>query len=204
VPFFRRNGAEEEPKLTLVERPGTSSTIGIDTPMSESTYPLTDVSVEIHPLATKDGMVVKVQTPKEPIRAITHETCDIVLVIDVSGSMGTNAPVPSNPGEATENYGLSVLDLTKHAARTIMETMGDGDRLGIVTFASSARVLQKLTPMTRKNKVLANKNIDSMQPTDATNLWHGILEATKLFANEANTGRVPAIMVLTDGMPNYM
>jgi Mg-chelatase subunit ChlD len=178
--------------------------IGIDTPMSESSYPLTDLSVEIHPLPTKDGMIVRVQTPKEPIRVITHEACDIVLVIDVSGSMGSNAPVPSNPGESTENYGLSVLDLTKHAARTIMETMDERDRLGIVTFASSAKVLQRLTPMTQSNKILTNKNINSMQPTDATNLWSGILQATKLFTNEVNTGRVPAIMVLTDGMPNYM
>ena len=77
--------------------------------------------------------------------------CDIVLVIDVSGSMGLDAPVPTNPGETVERTGLSVLDLVKHAARTILETLNEGDRLGIVTFASQAKAshLEKGRDLTR-------------------------------------------------------
>ncbi|GKT60546.1 U-box domain-containing protein [Colletotrichum tofieldiae] len=120
--------------------------------------------------------------------------------------MGCDAPVPVNTGETRENYGFSVLDLVKHAARTILETMDDGDRLGIVVFASAAKVVQKLLPMNKKNKVLAEKNIASMEPEDTTNLWHGLLEGIKLFKqdDEAKKARVPAMMVLTDGMPNHM
>ena len=73
----------------------------------------------------------------------THVPCDIALVIDVSGDMGNDAPVPANIGETKEQYGLSVLDLVKHAARTILETLNEGDRLGIVTFASHAKVSEK-------------------------------------------------------------
>lgn len=164
------------------------------------------MALSIHPLPSKDGLIAKITPPKQPVKPIVHVPCDIVLVIDVSGSMGCNAPVPANPGEETENYGLSVLDLVKHAARTILETMDDGDRLGIVTFASKAKVVQKLTPMNKKNKALAEKNINGMRPIDATNLWHGLVEGIKLFnaGGEVNTGRVPAVMVLTDGMPNHM
>ena len=125
-----------------------------------------------------------------------------MLVIDVSGSMAAPAPVPGE--EDSENTGLSVLDLTKHAARTIIETMNEGDRLGIVTFSSKAKVIQKLIPMTPANKKLANKNVASMQVQDATNLWHGILEGLKLFKDMNTNGKVPALMVLTDGMPNHM
>jgi hypothetical protein len=174
---------------------------------STSTLPVSsdDASLEIHPTAARDGALIKVMTPRMPAnRQLPHMPCDIVLVIDVSGSMGCNAPVPVNPGEASENYGLSVLDLVKHAALTILETLDDTDRLGIVTFASKAKVIQRLNPMGKRNKTLAKKNIDSMQPIDATNLWHGVLEGVKLFNGEANTGRVPAIFVLTDGMPNHM
>ncbi|KAJ0274977.1 hypothetical protein COL940_009030 [Colletotrichum noveboracense] len=165
-----------------------------------------DVALSIHPLPTNDGLIAKITPPEAPAKPIDHVPCDIVLVIDVSGSMGCNAPVPTNPGEKTENYGLSVLDLVKHAARTILETMDETDRLGIITFASKAKVVQKLMPMNKKKKTLAEKNINGMRPIDATNLWHGLLEGIKLFkeGGEVNTGRVPAIMVLTDGMPNHM
>ncbi|KAK2049350.1 von Willebrand factor type A domain-containing protein [Colletotrichum somersetense] len=168
--------------------------------------PSEDVALSLHPLASRDGLIAKITPPTQPPKPIAHVPCDIVLVIDVSGSMGCNAPVPANPGEEAENYGLSVLDLVKHAARTVLETLDDGDRLGIVTFASKAKVVQKLTPMDAKNKALAEKNINGMTPVDATNLWHGLLEGIKLFntAGEANMGRVPAMMVLTDGMPNHM
>ncbi|TDZ14881.1 Uncharacterized protein Cob_v012188 [Colletotrichum orbiculare MAFF 240422] len=164
------------------------------------------LSLSLNPLKDKTGLIVQVAPPKAPVEPIAHVPCDIVLVIDVSGSMGCNAPVPANPGEQNENYGLSVLDLVKHAARTILETMDDGDRLGIVTFASEARIVQKLIPMDAKNKKRAERNINSMKPHDMTNLWHGLLKGIKLFSEggEVNTGRVPTMMVLTDGMPNHM
>ncbi|KAJ0158915.1 hypothetical protein CTA2_10646 [Colletotrichum tanaceti] len=178
----------------------TSTTIQGDAPAED------DLALSIHPLPSKDGLIAKITPPRQPAKPVAHVPCDIVLVVDVSGSMGDNAPVPAGPGEETENYGLSVLDLVKHAARTILETMDDGDRLGIVTFASKAKVVQRLTPMSRRNKALAEKNISGMRPIDATNLWHGLLEGIKLFnaGGEVNTGRVPAVMVLTDGMPNHM
>lgn len=116
--------------------------------------------------------------------------------------MAAAAPVPGE--DVSESTGLSVLDLTKHAARTIIETMNDSDRLGIVTFSSKAKVIQSLIPMTASNKDLARKNVAGMQVKDATNLWHGIVEGLKLFKGMNTNGKVPALMVLTDGMPNHM
>lgn len=100
-------------------------------------------SIEIYPFDSTDGLIVKVRPPRDhPNPRLHHVPCDIVLVIDVSGSMGMDAPVP---GDSKERLGLSVLDLTKHAARTILETLGDEDRLGIVTFSSEAHVSPLLT-----------------------------------------------------------
>ncbi len=183
------------------------------------------VAVGIHRLQTNDGVVIKVEPPREPplpagLEALadagadagakpppTHVPCDIVLVIDVSGSMGTDAPVPTVEGQPRERNGLSVLDLVRHAARTILQTLDESDRLGIVTFATGVAELQPLTPMTAANKALTDKNIDGMVPEDTTNLWHGILKGISLFDGQTPSDRgrrVPAIMLLTDGMPNFM
>lgn len=47
-----------------------------------------------------------------------------------------------------------------------------------------------------------------MRPQDMTNLWHGIRDGLNLFSDEEGnprpTGRVPALLVLTDGLPNHM
>ena len=60
--------------------------------------------------------------------------------------------------------------------------------------------------MTEENKKKTLENIESMVPNDVTNLWHGILEGINLFkkASDTQTGRVPAVMILTDGLPNHM
>ncbi|KAK6948802.1 hypothetical protein Daesc_010573 [Daldinia eschscholtzii] len=58
--------------------------------------------------------------------------------------------------------------------------------------------------MTPENKELTDKNIEAMKADSVTNLWHGIREGIRLFDGEDNTGRVPAVMILTDGLPNYM
>jgi Mg-chelatase subunit ChlD len=164
-------------------------------------------ALQLHPLPAKDALIVQVRPPTTPPPGIKrHVPCDIVLVIDVSGSMGIRADVPGESDANGESPGLSVLDLTKHAALTIIETLDEGDRLGIVTFSSRAQVVQRLTPMTRSSKEAARRNVRGIKKQDATNLWHGLLDGVKLFreAEENANGRVPALMVLTDGKPNFM
>jgi Mg-chelatase subunit ChlD len=135
-----------------------------------------ELQLDIHPLADQNALLIKVQPPKEPLQTINHVSCDIVLVIDVSGSMSAEAPAPTtNPSERERN-GLTVLDLTKHAARTILETLDENDRLGLVTFSTEAKVVQALLPMTKKNKNAALEKIEQLTVESMTNLWHGLLE----------------------------
>lgn len=151
--------------------------------------------------SSSTALIASVQPPLQP-KDVHHVPCDIVLVIDVSGSMGADAPAP---GAADgENTGLSVLDVVRHAALTIVETLDERDRLGIVTFASSVEVLQELEVMTEARKEESRKKLNGMTPTTATNMWHGITTGLKLFSKSGGLGKVPAMMVLTDGEPNHM
>lgn len=99
------------------------------------------LSLELHPLPENDGIIISINPPKEPKQNIHHVPCDIVLVIDVSGSMNAAAPTPGTENSKDqEDVGLSVLDLVKHSARAIVETLNDQDRLGIVTYSNIAKV----------------------------------------------------------------
>lgn len=163
-----------------------------------------ELRLELHPLPERDGVIVSVIPPRKPKSDINHVPCDIVLVIDVSGSMGCEAPVPAASPSEREKNGLSVLDLVKHAARTIIETLDHNDRLGIVTFSTVAKVVQQLLPMTPKNKKNTWGRVEKLEVESMTNLWHGILEGIKLFEGDQRSNSAAAIMILTDGMPNHM
>ncbi|CAH0052973.1 unnamed protein product [Clonostachys solani] len=186
-------------RLTLRQRiPIRDASINEKTGSSQASP--VHASLSLHPVSAKEALIVKVTPPHAPAEKINHVACDIVLVIDVSGSMGAPADVP---GEE-ESTGLSVLDLTKHAAMTIIETLNEDDRLGIVTFGSRSKIVLKLTSMNDKNKEDARKSVREIESRDATNLWHGMRDGIRVLEQGMPSNRVPALMILTDGKPNHM
>jgi hypothetical protein len=80
-------------------------------------------------------VLVSVTPPDKPVSiksakdSAKRPPLDICCVIDISGSMGTEAPIPADPttGAPAESTGLSVLDVVKHAIRTIIATMQEGE-----------------------------------------------------------------------------
>ncbi|KAG6279720.1 hypothetical protein E4U47_002740 [Claviceps purpurea] len=113
--------------------------------------------------------------------------------------MRDDAPVPGD----SEPTGLSVMDLIKHAALTILQTLNPEDRLGIVVFGTRSTVVQSLLYMNERNKKTAGAKIKGLRPSGSTNLWHGIQNGIRVFDESLDNGNVRAMMVLTDGMPNH-
>jgi Mg-chelatase subunit ChlD len=144
----------------------------------------------------EEKIVISVRPPREPSESTRHVPCDIVLVIDVSGSMDSEAPVPDK-----ERDGYTILDLVKHAARVALEDLDDNDRFGLVIFSNCATIEQELVYMTRKGKKKALEHIDKLCVYGSTNLWDGISTGIKLF-NGQSSNRASGVMVLTDGQPN--
>ncbi|KAF2395996.1 hypothetical protein EJ06DRAFT_517193 [Trichodelitschia bisporula] len=163
-----------------------------------------DLKLEVHTLPEQSGVLVRITPPRAPSSPLNHVPCDIVLSIDVSGSMSKAAEIPTAKGEDVERTGLTILDVTRHAAQTIIETLDANDRLGIVVFSTQADIITRLLPMSPENKTAAIAKINALKVANSTNLWHGIMKGLSLFEDSDRSNNVPALMVLTDGQPNHM
>lgn len=150
------------------------------------------------PLGDDQGydVLVSVRTPATTPRS--H--CDICCVIDISGSMGTEAKLKTAKG--VESHGLSLLDVVRHAVRTIIEALNDNDRLALVVFSTTARVVFPLTEMTSDAKKQALAHVDSLTPDDTTNLWDGLFQGLELLRKQSPPDRLSSVFLLTDGLPN--
>ena len=90
---------------------------GVDpsTKVSTTTGHQYDMSpVEFKCLSNGKKLMVVANNPKGNNR----HSVDIVLLLDASGSMSSIATIKNSSGQS-ENYGLSLLDVVKHGARTI-------------------------------------------------------------------------------------
>eukprot|EP00755_Sulcionema_specki_P006961 Sspe_Gene.5406::Locus_1782_Transcript_1_1_Confidence_1.000_Length_2216::g.5406::m.5406 len=126
--------------------------------------------------------------------------CDVCCVVDVSGSMSTEATMRNSSG-GREGHGLSLLDVVKHAVKTVIHTLGENDRLGLVTFESAARTEFSLMAMDSVGKKKALSKVDELHTLGATNLWAGLEMGMEVLRKDQR-GSNSAVLLLTDGMPN--
>ena len=120
--------------------------------------------------------------------------------------MQLDATIQGEQGQA-ETAGLSILDIVQHSCKTVLGTLQSGDRFGLVSFATSGKVvfaLQQLTPQAREAAMLA---ISALHPDGQTNLYEGLrLSLDQLVAAGSGLGgdRLAAVLLLTDGCPNIV
>ena len=86
--------------------------------------PATDVSASG---AQKVNVCIQIGVPEVKTEAERQTGVDIACVIDTSGSMGGLATREDEHGNAISD-GLSILDIVKHAVKTVIHTLGDHDR----------------------------------------------------------------------------
>ena len=105
----------------------------------------------------KVHLKIKAPTAKERAPA------DIVLVIDKSGSMATTAQVKDSSGNSIE-YGLTILDIVKHALKTVISMLKPDDRVAIIAYDSDVTQVFKLSLATDSNKQTCVSNLESLSP----------------------------------------
>ena len=119
-------------------------------------------------------------TGGEPIVRTTSDERDIVLVLDVSGSMA---------GDPIEE--------TKKASTKFIETVLKEDAsIGIVTYDSSASMMSDFSVNEKYLKSIAN----NINPGGGTNMWSGLKNAEEMLADSDAKKKI--IVLMSDGAPN--
>lgn len=136
-------------------------------------------------------------TPPSGARTPVH----IVCVVDVSGSMSSSADVPGGSSEAT---GLSLLDITKHAVKTILHLLGPNDLCSLVAYTDDAEVVFEGQAVTESSRKKLIEQLEELHPRNSTNIWAGVLEGMECVrrASENDSTRQSSVILLTDGLPN--
>lgn len=151
-------------------------------------------------------VAVTINTPPHPEGP--RVPSDICCLVDISGSMSCAAKFEENGVERDD--GLNLLDIAKHAVKTVIHTLQQDDRFTLVAFDNHAETTFALDYMTDEGKRRAAAKLDTLQPRGATWLWNGIfaameaLRAPQPAANRAlPTGpRHRTLLLLTDGIPS--
>lgn len=119
--------------------------------------------------------------------ALNRKRADIVLLVDVSGSMQDD----------------NKLDQAKAGMETFLSKILPEDRVGLVSFSTSATVNARPAPLS-ENRIALDDAIQSLRAEGKTAIWDGLL-ASKQVLDElppADDDRIRAIVLLSDGQSN--
>jgi Ca-activated chloride channel family protein len=118
-----------------------------------------------------------------------RKRADIVLVVDVSGSMEDNGK----------------LDQAKAGLGAFLQRILPEDRVGLVTFSSKTQLAVDPAPL-GQNRVALDDAIQAMRPQGKTAIYDGLIAGKQaldaLPAPENGEERIKAIVLLTDGEEN--
>lgn len=130
-----------------------------------------------------------------PPQEESRSPCDICCVVDTSGSMSDRAEIQN---DKNEQYGLSQLDLVKHALKTIVHSLQIQDRLAIVSFSDRATIVYQLTTMDEQGKENALAAIERLSVRNIYNENHFSFETTveEIIISWSYYNQISAIMSL--------
>ena len=113
-----------------------------------------------------------------------------VLLVDVSGSMGSYV----------YGYeGMSRLELVKYGANKLVDGLGDGDRVSVVTYASGVETVLESTAATESGKTEIRGALSRLTAYGSTSGSDGLQRAYEQAEAHRAEGGNNRVIILTDG-----
>jgi len=110
---------------------------------------------------------------------------NLALVIDRSGSMSEKGKI----------------EYAKEAAKQIISGLSPRDRLSVVAYSTDVELLFPIQFLSGKER--AASVVDSLYPTDSTNLWGGLIAGIGQLDKLERKGYINRVILLSDGLANY-
>jgi len=139
-----------------------------------------------------------------------RQLLNLVIVLDVSGSMGEYFHINSSSSEnlTVNNKGENKIDIAKQILHELVGNMDEEhERLGIVLFNHNATLLQPIRLVKSIDRNVLNDRIDHIPADGSTNMESGMTMAISMLTDmltEDNESRRNnnRIIFLTDALPN--
>ncbi|GAA3807942.1 VWA domain-containing protein [Sphaerisporangium flaviroseum] len=134
--------------------------------------------------AADGSALLRVGLQTRTAEATARRPANLTFVVDVSGSMG-------DPGR---------LDLVRDALHTLVDQLGPGDQVSIVSFSDQARLRVSMTPASERRELHAT--VDALGTEGSTNLEAGLVTGYEEAARAFRPVATNRVILLSDGLAN--
>ena len=162
-------------------------------PMELSSAMKRNVSIQSK-LIENSSLFVRIKAEETSVR----KPSVFIFVIDISGSMNTNASTDTT----NESDGFTRLDLVKHSVRTVIEVLNDLDSICLITFSDNATIVLDITKTNDFGKLKAIQVLENIRTEGMTNIWDGLRVALLNVEKVTDPNVNISVVLLTDGEPN--
>ncbi|MFD1738068.1 von Willebrand factor type A domain-containing protein [Bacillus salitolerans] len=128
--------------------------------------------------------LLRINIKGKEIEAQDRKNANLVFVIDVSGSMDR------------ENR----LELVKKSLKVLVEELEPQDRVGIVVYGSTGRVVLKPTSIDEKDQII--EAIEALHPEGSTNAEEGLTLGYEMAREYFEEGAINRVILASDGVAN--
>lgn len=172
-------GQKPSPEAVRIEEMLNYFTYNLPEPQSGQPFSVTS-EVSNSPW-NPEAKLLRLAIKTKSIEASQRPPCNLVFLLDVSGSMGAPDKLP----------------LLKKSLKTLVDNLDESDRVAIVTYAGSSGLVLPSTSANQRAEILSA--IEELRPGGSTHGASGLALAYQVAQDSGTDGSVNRVILCTDG-----